>query len=148
MRRNGFTLIELLVVILIIGILAAVVMTRKERFGDGRNISLVKKELIFLQKSLDGYQATHDGNFPAISTNHPLLLAKAIRPGVADTLLTMYNGRMEDFQYSYCNQQVGELPGQELAPPSYQIDARILIKSSSRTLALVVTPDTLMETWP
>lgn len=152
MSRKGLTASSIFYRVSILGgvaiflfLLAIVVISLSINANNQAKLEQVRQELIFLQQELADYQASHEGNFPAVNTNHSLLLAKAMGKKVAEQLMCKYSGRLESFQYSFCNRRVGELPGQETAP-CYQIDVT-LKAGQPRAVAFVVTSDTLLEVW-
>lgn len=87
--RGGFSLLELVIVVAILGVIAALALTRAAGASDGASDSALASNLAALRKAVDLYRADH-GRYPdlvaAESTAGKTLAGKA----TADDQLTNY----------------------------------------------------------
>jgi general secretion pathway protein G len=64
--RRAFSLVELVIVIIILGIIAAIVVPRVGRAGQGSAEAALKADLRLLRQVIELYKAEHDNDVPAL----------------------------------------------------------------------------------
>lgn len=72
-KNNKFTLIELIVVIAVLGILASIVIPNINNIQNKATITSIVADARNLQTSVDLYQVSHNGTYPVIGAEQPVL---------------------------------------------------------------------------
>lgn len=104
--KSGFTLIELMIVVVLLGILAAIVLSMVQNYSRETRETALRCELRNLRSQIINYELNHNGNPPAADQLRDLMLNRTTSDGQIDGqgtlgpyLLTFpsnpYNGRID-----------------------------------------------------
>lgn len=102
-QRRGFSLIELVVVLVIIGLLAAVAVSRLGRMVESTNDAALQRNLQTLRKAIETYSAEH-GAYPSAANIVPQLT------GYTDAAGNLSAAKVDPFVYGPYLREVPPVP--------------------------------------